>query len=103
MPQKPESRLQKKQVDRLVSLGAWAVKIHGSPLQRRGLPDIMGCHVGIMFGVESKTPQNKKGLTELQRRTLEKIKKAGGVAGVATTVEAMDRVIQLCEQKAGVR
>jgi hypothetical protein len=102
MPQKPESRLQKKMVDHMRSHGAWAQKTHGNRFSS-GLPDIIGVHMGVGFGVEVKTPDNKSGLTVLQRRTLQDIKRAGGVAGEARTLAHVERVLVLCEQKAGLR
>lgn len=61
-----------------------AIKIHGSVYSRRGTPDIIGCHRGKMFAIEVKTPSGR--LTPSQKREIEAWKKAGAIAGVATSV-----------------
>lgn len=63
----------------------FAVKMHGSPFQRSGLPDIIGCLQGEFFGIEMKMPGKEKNLTERQAATIEKIRNSGGRAGVATS------------------
>lgn len=60
----------------------FAVKIHGSPYQRKGLPDISGCCEGAFFGVEMKLKGNKP--TEAQLLVLRQIAQAGGLTGVVT-------------------
>lgn len=65
---------------------AW-YKIYTGPFQERGVPDIIGCHNGRFFGFEVKTPErmSKEGPTIYQRRQLDKIKQAGGIARVITS------------------
>jgi hypothetical protein len=65
--------------------GCFAVKVHGSPYQTRGLPDIVGCLHSGFFGIEMKLPGKEKTLTDIQAATLDKIRKAGGRSGVATS------------------
>lgn len=67
--------------------GVWAVKIHGGPYQAAGIPDIIAVapETGRFLGIEVKRPGGR--LTELQGATLRRIKEAGGVVGVAYSVE----------------
>jgi Holliday junction resolvase len=81
-----EAELTRECVKRLNKLpGCFAVKVHGSPFQRSGLPDIIGCLQGEFFGIEMKMPGKEKNLTERQASTIKKIQNAGGTAGVATS------------------
>jgi hypothetical protein len=72
----------------------WAVKYHGGPFGKRGVPDFLGhCH-GIFFGIELKTPTGK--LSALQIYAICQIQKAGGQAVVARSLDEVKAfVIQL--------
>ena len=88
MASKPETRLQKRIMDALKAhYGAdiWLVNTHGSNMQQRGLPDIMGCLRGRFFGLEVKMPGEEP--TDLQRYTLGEITRSGGFARVISSVE----------------
>jgi len=62
-------------------------KIYTGPYQERGVPDILGCHNGRFIAFEVKTPErmSREGPTLYQKRQLEKIKKAGGIARAITS------------------
>lgn len=64
--------------------GFW-IKTHGGLFQRGGLPDVLGCFKGRFIGIEVKKPGEEA--SEIQKYTLKEIIKAGGIAGVATSVE----------------
>lgn len=64
--------------------GYWWMKVHGDMFQKSGVPDILACINGRFVGIEVKRPGGR--LTELQKYNIEKIKAAGGVAFVATSV-----------------
>lgn len=64
----------------------WAVKIHGGRYQA-GIPDIIGCHQGDFFGLEVKLPGKERNLTKLQALILSRIKRAGGIAAMVTSVD----------------
>ena len=72
----------------LKARGVWAVKTHGGPYQISGLPDIIAIAptTGRFLGIEVKRPGIGR-ITELQKVTLSRIETAGGVAGVAYSVE----------------
>ncbi len=63
----------------------WWAKIHGGPMQRAGLPDLLILHRGRLLAVEIKRPG--KHPTRLQAHTLAALRAAGAEAIVATCVE----------------
>lgn len=76
--------------DALKSVGVkWILKTHGSPYQQSGIPDLLCISPGTgrLVGIEVKRPHGTWKVTELQKHQIELIREAGGVAGVATTVE----------------
>ena len=78
----------------LASLGSdvffW--KEHGSVYGTNGVPDIICCYKGRFLGLECKLPGGR--LTELQKRAIEKINRAGGIACRVENVEDAKRVIE---------
>ena len=78
----------------LASLGSdvffW--KEHGSVYGTNGVPDIICCYKGRFLGLECKLPGGR--LTKIQKRTIEKINRAGGVACRVERVEDVKRVIE---------
>lgn len=83
-----ESKLQKQIRDALMKWeNLYCVKMHGGPHQARGLPDIVGVVEGIFFGIEVKMPGKEKTLTPIQKKKLNDIANAGGIAIIATSVE----------------
>lgn len=81
----------------LMSLGSdvffW--KEHGGPYGSSGIPDIICCYKGRFLGLEVKLPNGK--LTELQKRAIEKINRAGGVACRVESVDDVKAVIDRIE------
>ena len=81
----------------LRSQGIWAFKVHGSPMQEAGVPDIVACWEGRFLSIEVKAPTGR--LSKLQGVQLCRIAQAGGVAVVAHSVdEVKDLLTQLKEQ-----
>ena len=66
-------------------------KEHGSVYGTNGVPDIVCCYKGRFLGLECKRPGGR--LTELQKRAIEKINRAGGIACRVESVEDVKRVI----------
>ena len=60
-----------------------------------GIPDIICCCKGRFLGLEVKLPNGK--LTELQKRAIEKINRAGGIACRVESVEEVKAVIDRIE------
>ena len=77
----------------LASLGGdvffW--KEHGGPYGVSGVPDIICCYKGRFLGLEAKLPGGR--LTELQKRALDKINRAGGIARRVESVDDVKAVI----------
>ncbi len=59
---------------------AFFFKVHGGPMQRAGIPDILGCYKGRLVGFEVKVPGGK--VRPLQSHLIDLIRAAGGVAEV---------------------
>ncbi len=79
----------------LKQLGFWAVKIHGSPFQHMGLPDILamkrtgsGC---LVLALEAKRPGNQP--TAIQTKVLHDLAAAGAIAEVVYSVQDVSKLI----------
>lgn len=64
--------------------GAWAEKVHGGPMQSRGLPDIFAVYKGQAYGIEVKRPGEKA--TQIQLYVLGRMELAGAKTGVVHDV-----------------
>lgn len=96
MPKQPEGRLTKKIMEALQEqYGGFWFKVHGGPYQQAGLPDIIGCCEGVFVGIEVKRPGREGTLTERQKAALQAVKDAGGVSGMATSVEDAFEILSL--------
>lgn len=83
----------------LASLGSdvffW--KEHGGPYGTSGVPDIICCYKGRFLGLEVKLPTGK--LTELQKRAIEKINRAGGIACRVESAADVQRIIAQVDEE----
>jgi hypothetical protein len=88
MAQKPETRLRGKIVKAIHAKypDTHVEHPHGSQFSA-GMLDLVGCHESVYFAFEVKTPQNKRGVTDLQLATLASVQRAGGVAAVVRSVD----------------
>ena len=68
---------------------AW--KTHGGKYGTAGIPDIIACIDGRFYAFEVKQPGGR--LTRLQDVTLNKIKAAGGVAVMVTSVDEVKQAL----------
>jgi hypothetical protein len=73
---------------------AWVFKVHGSPYQVAGLPDLLVCVDGLLVGLEVKFihPGESRQhaldrVTVRQQVQINRIHVAGGTAGVVTSAE----------------
>lgn len=62
---------------------------------RKGVSDILGCYEGKMIAIEVKVPERRNNTTIHQKIFLDDVKKSGGLAGVATCLEDVDKIIGL--------
>ena len=83
----------------LASLGSdvffW--KEHGSVYGTNGVPDIICCYKGRFLGLEVKLPTGA--LTELQKRAIEKINRAGGIASRVECVSDVQKIIAKVDEE----
>jgi hypothetical protein len=91
---KPETRLVNKIKERFERTpGIWFMKVHGSPFQMAGVPDLIGCYRGRFFGLEAKVGSNVP--TLLQQRTMAALEAAGAIVAEVRSVEDAERVLEL--------
>ena len=62
-----------------------------------GIPDIICCYKGRFLGLEVKQPSGR--LTELQKRTIDKINTAGGIALRVDSVAEVKSLIETLDSK----
>lgn len=106
----PEGKVKQQVKNVLKEHEAW----HYMPVQNgmgvTGIPDLIACvpltisadmvgkTIGVFVGVETKAPGKIKNTTPNQKRNLEKISKAGGVAIVSDDADRVDLVLNLLTQ-----
>jgi hypothetical protein len=93
-----ESKITKSIMAYLKKRGVWFFKVAGGPMQQRGVPDIICCVTGSFVALEVKRPGVGR-LTDLQALTIERIRDAGGVAEVVTSVEEAAAVLDALVEK----
>lgn len=93
-----EKRTRTKIVKALNARGGHFEVTHGSPVVNRGRPDIIGCYRGRYIAFEVKRDAAGKP-TELQKFTLEKIRRAGGIALLIYSVEQATAVIDRIDER----
>jgi hypothetical protein len=79
---------------------AWAFKVVGSREQESGVPDLLVCVDGLLFGIEVKYQRPGEShehaldrATALQKIQIAELRAAGATAGVVTTAaEALDMI-----------
>lgn len=92
----------KKTLEQLRPRGGVWIKIHGSPMQIGGLPDIIGCYRGRFIALEAKRDATGKP-TKLQAYWLGKIKAAGGVTALIYTPEQALAVLDRIDERLEAR
>lgn len=87
MKKQKESELTKAIINFLRSNGifCWKHWQGGYNMHLAGIPDIIGIHHGRFLGIEVKVGKNK--LTKKQRAWIDSIKKEGGLAFVAYSID----------------
>ena len=67
-------------------------KEHGGIYGTAGIPDIICCLKGRFIAFEVKTESGRE--TELQKATIKKINKAGGISEVVRSVDEVKEILQ---------
>ncbi len=93
----PEGKITKQIIDCLKHLKCdvgdriWWFKIHGSPLQRAGVPDLLVIFKGEHIFFEIKQPGHKA--TQIQQVQIDRINSADGTAVVVHSKEEMLEIL----------
>jgi hypothetical protein len=93
-----ETTLKNEAIAYLEKRGAYVCKNWGGPYSGKGRPDLFVCYRGRFLGIELKNPNMKprevqNALSGAQRREIQKIENAGGVAFVCNDVAGISLVI----------
>lgn len=75
----------------LTARGAWVLKVHGGPSQRRGVPDLLVCYGGRFIAIEVKRRGGRA--TPLQEHALREIEAAGGLTTLASDIDSVARLL----------
>lgn len=81
----PESRLQRrirKALQQEYPNSYW-YKVHGGRYTPAGIPDLMGCVLGLMFSLEVKRPGHEASLVQLKR--MRDLRRAGAIVATVTS------------------
>jgi Holliday junction resolvase len=69
----------------LDALGVFNFKHWSGPMSMKGIADILGCYQGRFLAIEVKTLTGR--LSPAQEQFLERVRKAGGLAFVARSID----------------
>ncbi len=92
----PEGKVLKEITDMLADLKRckspiWWVKLHGGPMQKKGLPDLLVVYQGRAVFMEVKAPGGEA--TKLQAHIIKQLQAAGAKAEVVTSVHAARQLL----------
>lgn len=76
----PEAKVKNSVKKMLTERGAYFFMPATGGYGRSGVPDIVGCHRGVFFGIECKAGDNQP--TALQLRELDKIQRCDGFTAI---------------------
>lgn len=92
----PEYRIVQKMKKLIRSRGGWVVKVHGSPYQDRGTPDLLVCYKGFFIAIEVKTP---RGAAKPEQEAAQRdIITAGGYALITHQVKEVADVLDTIDE-----
>jgi hypothetical protein len=85
----------------------WVFKVHGSPYQMAGVPDLLLCVGGVLVGLEVKFQRPGESIahavgrtTPQQQEQIARINRSGGMAATVTTVAEALGLIDRAREKA---
>lgn len=95
---KPNEKSVEDPIKQLIeSRGGWCIKHHAS-ISKAGIPDILAIYKGFALGIEVKRPVG--GVTKVrQKKNLNEIANAGGIAISANSVEIVQTVLDVIDGK----
>jgi Holliday junction resolvase len=71
-------------VDELKRRGFWVLKVHGGPMQKAGIPDVLAVFDGQLWAFEVKAQGGV--VSRLQRKRMDELEQAGAYAFVVRSV-----------------
>lgn len=80
-------------MEHLRKRGWFCWKTHGNEFTMSGLPDVNCIAEGYYFGLETKNPEDRDDVSEIQKLRHEQIRMAGGVAEVVCGAKEAERVV----------
>lgn len=92
-----EAQFQKQVIDYLTQHNIYFIKT--MLCNRRGVPDFLLCINGQFIAIELKSPHGHRGLTPLQSREIEEIKKVGGLAFVCNSMLQFKAIIHQAKRE----
>lgn len=93
----PEGKVKKAVKEYLRSIGAWYYMPVSNGMGRVGCPDILVCYKGLFMAFETKAPGKIRNVTPNQRREIDEITSANGLALVVDSVEQVKEAIANAE------
>src|SRR5580693_5751518 len=102
MARQRETRLLQRVRRRLIArFGGRYVKVHGSLFQEAGISDLLGCVEGLFIALEVKTPEDRRGASDLQKEFIADIIANGGLARVVKSPQEAIAAVERHLAKAG--
>ncbi len=95
----PEGKVKKKVKEYLKSIGAWYYMPVSNGMGRSGCPDILVCLDGHFMAFETKALGKINNVTANQKREIDEIRRANGVAHVVDCVEQVKTIIEVHNEK----
>ena len=89
----PEGKVKKKVKEYLKSIGAWYYMPVSNGMGRSGCPDILVCLDGYFMAFETKAVGKINNVTANQKREIDEIRRANGLAHVVDCVEQVKTII----------
>lgn len=75
-------------------MGIWYFMPVAGPFAVHGIPDFICCWDGKFLAIEAKAPGKLATLTVHQKRKIEEIQSANGIAVVVDNIEDLERVLE---------
>lgn len=98
MAMTPEAKVKKAVKEYLNSIDAWYYMPVSNGMGRVGCPDILACWHGRFLAFETKAPGKRGNTTPNQKREIDGINQAEGLAIVVDDVEQVKEAIRLIEE-----
>lgn len=72
--------------------GTWVLKVHGGPMQQRGIPDLPIVSNGRLYALEVKTDVGK--VSAIQRHEMRRLAEAGAVVAVVRSLADVKEMLR---------